>query len=162
MARVRKQRELAEQLGLAESTISLAVRDPTFPPRVPSEGWDVEECRAWFAARARAPAHDDRPRADSAAGRSDEALSRFRLARAKKAEVEAERARREVVPPREVSELLQRWCSGFRDRLLAIPGRLSDRLTAEQQDLLRKELLATLQGLYDLRDEWAQAPKSEA
>lgn len=160
--RVRKQTELAEALQLDAATISRAVRDPGFPPRAPGEGWDVDECREWFSARARAPAHDDRPRADSAAGKSDDALRRFRLARAKKAELEAKKAERDLVPAKEVGELLQRWCAGFRDRLLAIPGRLSDRLTADQLDALRKELLATLQGLYDLRDEWAQAPKSES
>ena len=108
-------------------------------------------------ARARAPALDpDRPRADSAAATGDEALRRYRLARARKAELETRKVERDLIPAREVAELLQRWCVGFRERLLAIPGRLSDRLPAEHQDALRKELIGTLQGLYELRDEWAK------
>jgi phage terminase Nu1 subunit (DNA packaging protein) len=157
MGRVRKQKELAAALQLDESTVSRAVRDPQFPARIPSEGWDVDECRAWFDARARAPALDpDRPRADSAAATGDEALRRYRLARARKAELETRKVERDLIPAREVAELLQRWCVGFRERLLAIPGRLSDRLPAEHQDALRKELIGTLQGLYELRDEWAK------
>ena len=86
----------------------------------------------------------------------DEALRRYRLARARKAELETRKVERDLIPAREVAELLQRWCVGFRERLLAIPGRLSDRLPAEHQDALRKELIGTLQGLYELRDEWAK------
>lgn len=158
--RVRKQRELADALGLSESAISRAVREQDFPARAPGEGWDVDECRVWFDARARAPAHADRERADAAGASSEEALRRFRMARARQAEVAARKAERELMPVRETAELLQRWCAGFRDRLLAIPGRMSDRYTAEQLAEWRKELLATLQGLYDLRDEWAVEPKA--
>lgn len=157
----RKQVDVANALGRTASQVSVATRDPTFPERIAGKGWDLEECRAWFSARARAPDERDRiPVADRADKQLDPdskgALTRWRVARAKAAELDAKKKERELIPAKEVAELLQRWAVSFRAALLAVPGRLSDRLSVEQRAALQSELMALLTSLYEMRDEWAK------
>ena len=146
-------RRAATDLDLSERRARDVLRAPGCP--VSLDDYDADRLRSfalWRASASRA-----RRGYGSKLGAVD-ALVRLRKAQAEAVEWQVAKMEAELVPVREVAEMLKRWHVGIGAGLERMREQCRSRLPAAGLDALASECRQLLVGLAELRDEWrAQA-----